>query len=84
MTVDRPAPVFQRWQRGRSVRTERWKLLSYAGRGQTAEDGRWQLYDMQADRTETRDVANEHPGIVAELSAAYDAWLARVKPQQSK
>ena len=79
-TVDRGRPVFQRWQRGRSVRTERWKLLSYAAPGQTAEDGTWELYDMARDKTETRDVAAEHPEVVAELGAAYAAWMARVKP----
>ena len=82
--VDRPAPVFQRWQRGRSVRTERWKLLSYAGPGRSAEDGRWQLYDMQADRTETDDVARDYPEVVEELGAAYDEWLERVKPSRER
>jgi len=79
-TVDRGKPVFQRWQRGRSVRTERWKLLSYAAPGQSAEDGTWELYDMARDKTETRDVAAEHPEVVAELAAAYAAWISRVKP----
>ncbi len=76
----RDMPVFQRWQRGRMVRTERWKLLSWTETGKTPEDGAWELYDMQNDRTETTDVAAEFPEVVVELGAAYDAWIARVKP----
>jgi len=78
--VERGRPVFQRWQRGRSVRTERWKLLSYAKPGAAVEDGTWELYDMARDKTETVDVAAEHPEIVTELAAAYTAWITRVKP----
>jgi arylsulfatase len=78
--LERDGPVFQRWKRGRSARTERWKLLSYAEKGPAAEDGEWELYDMANDRTETINVADEHPDIVAEMTADYDAWLARVRP----
>lgn len=81
--VERGKPVFHRWQRGRSVRTERWKLLSWAAPGQRSREGTWELYDMASDRTETVDVAAEHPEIVAELAAAYEAWIARVKPAPS-
>lgn len=44
------------------------------------EHGDWQLYDMQVDRTETTDVSALHPKVVAQLAAAYDGWLKRVKP----
>ncbi len=81
--IERGRPVFQRWQRGRSVRTERWKLLSWAAPGQRPEDGAWELYDMASDRTETVDVAGENPEVVAELAAAYEAWIDRVKPATS-
>ena len=80
LPLPRGVPVFQRWKQGRSVRTDDWKLLSWTEPGQRAEEGIWRLYDMTADRTETNDVAAEHPAIVAEMAAAYDEWLARVKP----
>ncbi len=104
--IQRAQPVFQRWGLGRSVRTDRWKLLSQAAaregglqrflrwRAEQAaasgplkpptlppvEHGDWQLYDMRVDRTETNDVAKLHPEVVAQLAAAYDGWLKRVKP----
>lgn len=67
--------IFNRWQTGRMVRTERWKLVSRIGE---SGPGPWQLYDMQSDRTETRDLAARHADIVAELATAYTDWLAQV------
>ncbi len=37
-----------------------------------------ELYDMIADPGEMRNVADEHPEVVAELSAKLDAWYASV------
>lgn len=56
----------------RAVRHGSWKLVS------ELPVGGWQLFDMVADRTETVDLAGQQPDIVAELSAAYDDWQARV------
>jgi arylsulfatase len=36
-------------------------------------DEEWELYDLRSDRTETRDLAEEHPDLVAELAAAWEA-----------
>jgi arylsulfatase len=40
--------------------------------------GAWELYDLEQDRTETRNLASAHPALVRELAAQYDAWAARV------
>ncbi len=37
-------------------------------------DQKWELYDMDADPTEMRDLAAGHPEKVAELSALFDAF----------
>lgn len=81
--LKRTTPVFQRWDRGRSVRTDQWKLLSYAEQGEAAELGSWELYDMRIDHTETVDVAALNPDVVKRLAATYDDWLDRVKPSRA-
>ncbi len=65
---DRKTPLF--WERAgnRAVRSGKWKLVSSYPRNQ------WELYDIDADRAETKDLAAQHPQLVAELSAAYTGW----------
>ena len=54
----------------RGVRQGRWKLVS-----QHPEP--WELYDMDADRTEMHDLAAGLPDRVNALSALYNAWAER-------
>jgi arylsulfatase len=67
--VDRP-PMFWEHEGNAAVRIGRWKLVrNYPGP--------WELYDMDADRTELHDVAAQHPERVADMAAQYDAWALR-------
>ena len=60
-----------------SVRTPRWHLVTPGPKA--SKD--WQLFDVQADPGEHRDVAAEHPDVIRELDAAYDRWWDSVQPQ---
>jgi arylsulfatase A-like enzyme len=64
----------------RGYRTERWKLVYtlHAGYwpGVTPE---WQLYDMEADPHEQDDIADERPGVVAELRDRMASWVGRFR-----
>jgi arylsulfatase A-like enzyme len=66
--VNRGAPLF--WERAgnRAVREGKWKLVSIYPSYQ------WELYDLEADRGETTNVAAQNPGIVNDLSAKYFDW----------
>lgn len=58
-----------------SVRRGRWKLYYFYS------DRRWELYDLQADLGEERDVIKQEPGAAAELSRLLVSWLNDVGAQ---
>ena len=60
----------------RVVRDGRWKLHSYAYRNF------YELYDLSGDPGETRDVAAEHPEVVARLSFELLRWLEENRPRR--
>ena len=67
--IERP-PMFWEHEGNAAVRIGKWKLVcSYPGP--------WELYDMDADRTELHDLAAEHPERVADMARQYDAWAVR-------
>jgi arylsulfatase A-like enzyme len=55
----------------RAIRKGNWKLVAL-GPGEP-----WELYDLKADRIESRNLAEERPDTVKELTGAYDQWAAR-------
>jgi arylsulfatase A-like enzyme len=68
--VERKNPLFWEHESNRAVREGNWKLVAKA-------DESWELYDMQADRTEMHNLAAQHPDKVKELAAKWDAYAAR-------
>ena len=64
------APMFWEHEGNAAVRIGKWKLVrNYPGA--------WELYDMEADRTELHDLAASEPARVADMARQYDAWAAR-------
>jgi len=66
---DQPVHSFLCWEHhgNRAIRKGDWKLSAVHGK-------EWELYDLTSDRTETRNVASQHPRFVAELSSIYRDW----------
>lgn len=58
------------------------KSAAVAGNASTAKptNPNWELYDLSADPGETKNLAAEHPEVIAELTSAYDKWWAEVVP----
>ena len=54
----------------RAIREGKWKLVAKAG-------GTWELYDIDADRCELRDLAATAPDRVKGMAAKWDAWAGR-------
>lgn len=69
-TLSRADSIFWEHEGNKAVRDGRWKLV----RRHTLP---WQLFDMEADRTEQRDVSREDPEIVSRLQVAWGNWAAR-------
>lgn len=67
---ERERPIFFDHQRNRGVRQGQWKLVALKGKP-------WELYDMQADRTELNNLAAQMPEKVKAMAALYDAWAER-------
>jgi arylsulfatase A-like enzyme len=54
-----------------AIRSGRWKLVRDYPKP-------WELYDIEHDRTELHDLAHEHPDVVRDLAARWQAWADRV------
>jgi len=67
--AERP-PMFWEHEGNAAVRIGKWKLVrNYPGP--------WELYDMEADRTELHDLAAQHSDRVADMARQYEAWVKR-------
>jgi N-acetylgalactosamine-6-sulfatase len=67
--ADSKNPRSQQWA-SHAMRDGDWKL--YVSR----DGSRTELYDLASDRGELQDVGDQHPNIVARMSAAITAWKA--------
>jgi arylsulfatase A-like enzyme len=67
--IEREA-IYWEHEGNRAVRQGKWKLVS-----RYPED--WELYDLEADRTELNNLAQKHPAKLAELKAMYESWAER-------
>lgn len=63
-------PMFWEHEGNAAVRMGRWKLVR-------EYPGPWELYDMQVDRTELNNLAQDHPEKVQEMVKHYEAWAER-------
>ena len=67
---ERDRPIFWEHEGNRAVRDGQWKLVS-------KHPGRWELYDMVADRTELNDLADRYSDRVKAMAEQYDDWALR-------
>ncbi|MFA8017202.1 arylsulfatase [Bremerella cremea] len=80
------APIFQDQTReghpqlyfehegGKAVIADGWKVV------QPRQGGPWELYHLEEDRTETKNLASEQPERLANMKKQWQAWFDRVKP----
>ena len=66
-------PLFWEHEGNRAVRLGRWKLVA------KGIDGPWELYDLQHDRTEARDLAREQPDRLRDMAAMWQNYAQRTQ-----
>lgn len=81
-TRPQPEELCWEWSGNCAIRRGKWKLVWDAA----AKPSSWELYDMEADRTEWNNLAARMPEKAGELKAAYERWAKatdRVIPRAS-
>jgi arylsulfatase len=68
--LDRQQPIFFAHEGNQAIRDGKWKLVMKF-------KGPWELYDLEADRTEQHDLITQHPKIAVELAKKWNDWAKR-------
>ena len=61
-------PLFWEYEGSRAVRDGKWKITAMH------PTGGWELYDIDADRTEQNDLAAKYPDRVKRMVSQWEAW----------
>ena len=67
-SLERGNPIYFEHEGNRAVRDGQWKLVA------KGVNGAWELYDMEADRTESTNLIQAKPELAEKMIAQYDAW----------
>ena len=69
---ERQDPEFIFWEHfgSKGLRQGKWKLV------QLGNDAKWQLFDLDKDRTETNDLSQQHPDVVASMKTEWEEMAA--------
>ena len=70
-SLNRREPLFWEHEGNKAIRDGRWKLVAKANQP-------WELYDLEADRIESHNLAAGHPELVKKLSEQWDACAVRM------
>lgn len=68
-------PIFWEHQENKAIRMGKWKLVK------SKRVPEWKLFDLDKDRSELNDVAEQFPEIKAKLLATYQTWEQKVGVQ---
>ena len=62
----RDTPLFWQWNRGKAVREGNWKMVAY--------NNDWELYNLETDPVEEKNLMQEEPEKAEELKKHYHEW----------
>jgi len=63
--------IYWEHEGNRAIRVGKWKLVA------KGKKGPWELYDLEADRTETDNLAAVHPDRVKQMATMWQHWAER-------
>ncbi len=69
-SISRDEPLYWQWAKGRAVRDDDWKLVSW--------NNKWELYNLENDPTETNNLIEENQEKAIALQEAYETWANEV------
>ena len=74
--LKRENPIFWEHEGNRAIRIENWKLVA------KGSNGEWELYDLEADRSELNNLRETHPERASQMAEKWEAWAieANAKP----
>lgn len=70
--IERDQPLFFEHEGNAAIRDGKWKLVRIRNKP-------WELYDLDADRTELNNLAKQHPDRVKKLEAKWQTWARRTR-----
>ncbi len=69
-------PIFFEHQASRAMRYKNYKIVS-VGTDKEPYEGKWELYDMSVDRSETKDLALQKPKLLKKLIKKWEDWAQK-------
>ena len=74
--LQRKNPIYWEHEGNRAIRIGKWKLVAKGA------NGAWELYDLDADRSELNNLASVHEDRAKEMADKWEAWAieAKAKP----
>jgi arylsulfatase len=70
--IIREKPIFWEWNRGQALYSEGFKIVRHGN------ERPWDLYNLETDPTETRNLAKEMPDKVRELDGIFRDWKSEM------
>jgi arylsulfatase len=71
--LNRTLPLVWEHEGNRAIREGKWKLVAKGARGE------WELYDVEADRSEQHNLAEKEPDKVKDLAGKWNDWAVKAK-----
>src|SRR5262249_45144061 len=69
--LNRKAPLYWEHEGNRALREGQWKVVA------KGPAGPWELYDMNADRTESNDLAAKDPARIKAMISRWETWATQ-------